>query len=248
MFPLFASGRSIAYSLLAALLPACLLPTASFAEVLVGSAAGVRQLVDEAVEHFKDSKGVVVSASYSSSGKLFQQILSGAPFDVFVSAHPSWVDRLEKGGVKLLRRDWAELDTVVWSVKEGFGRISSVLEGKGVYATVDPSVGPSGEMAVKFLKDRGVYEDLISRKRLVFLPDTTRVVLAVRSGAVDGALLAAVAVRSLEGESEVLPGYSLVATVALLSLEKEEARSFFDFMFSKSFRGSLIKLGARPLF
>lgn len=249
MWRLFASGspRKAFLVLLLASTFSQLIPEVSRAEVVVASAGGFRQLVEDLVKGFGDLKGGRASATFGSSGKLFQQISAGAPFDVFVSAHPSWVDLLEKRGVKLLRRDWAEVDLVVWSTKEEFAKISSLLEGRGVYATVDPSVGPFGERAVEFLRSKGVYEGLVSKGKLIFLADLTRAVLAVRSGAVDGAVLGRTSVGGLEGSFEAIPGYRVLATVALLS-DKPEARAFFDFMFSDFSRRLLKEMGASPLF
>ena len=66
-------------------------------EILVAAASSMTPALTEiATEFEKINKDIQVTFTFGSSGKLAQQIKSGAPVDVFISASSSDMDTLEK--------------------------------------------------------------------------------------------------------------------------------------------------------
>jgi molybdate transport system substrate-binding protein len=61
-------------------------------------AASTADAVKELIKDLEKQKGVVVEVSPGPSNGLAQQILKGAPADVFLSASENWVDALRKEG------------------------------------------------------------------------------------------------------------------------------------------------------
>lgn len=82
-----------------ALAAALLLPLpAAAAEVVVFAAASMKTALDPIAEAFQQATGDRVTISYAGSNALAQQILQGAPADIFISASSQWMDEVEKGG------------------------------------------------------------------------------------------------------------------------------------------------------
>ena len=67
-------------------------------EITVFAAASLKNAMDEVADGFEAAAGHEVTVSYAGSSALARQIELGAPADVFISANPGWMDRLEEAG------------------------------------------------------------------------------------------------------------------------------------------------------
>lgn len=82
-----------------ALAAALALPLPAAAEeVVVFAAASLKTALDPIAQSFQQATGNRVTISYAGSNALAQQILQGAPADIFISASPEWMDEVEEGG------------------------------------------------------------------------------------------------------------------------------------------------------
>ncbi len=66
--------------------------------VTVFAAASLKTVLDEIVPGLGATLGVTAQVSAAGSSALARQIEAGAPADIFVSANPGWMDRLEAAG------------------------------------------------------------------------------------------------------------------------------------------------------
>lgn len=67
-------------------------------DVTVFAAASLKTALDPIAADFQAATGHQVAISYAGSGALAQQIVSGAPADIFISAAPQWMDEVENAG------------------------------------------------------------------------------------------------------------------------------------------------------
>lgn len=76
-------------------------------EVVVFAAASMKTALDQVAAEFEAATGHEVVVSYAGSNALAQQILQGAPADIFLSAAETWMDEVEKAGLVVpgTRRD-----------------------------------------------------------------------------------------------------------------------------------------------
>lgn len=74
-------------------------------EVTVFAAASLKNALDEVAEEFSEESGHKVTVSYAGSGKLAQQVVAGAPADLFISANVQWMDEVEKAELVQERQD-----------------------------------------------------------------------------------------------------------------------------------------------
>lgn len=79
---------------------ASLLPAAAGADqITVFAAASMKNAMDEISARFAAETGDTATVSLAGSSALARQIQQGAPADVFISANPDWMDRLEEDGL-----------------------------------------------------------------------------------------------------------------------------------------------------
>ncbi|HIJ91493.1 MAG: molybdate ABC transporter substrate-binding protein [Desulfobulbaceae bacterium] len=75
-------------------------PVGAETELLVSAAASLTESFKELTKAYEmKTPGVKVRCNFGGSGTLMQQIVQGAPADVFVSADKETMDRAEKGGL-----------------------------------------------------------------------------------------------------------------------------------------------------
>src|SRR6478609_8847288 len=68
-------------------------------KILVAAASDLKFALDSIVVAFKKNNNNVVDVTYGSSGKLFEQISNGAPFDIFFSADINYPKQLKEKGM-----------------------------------------------------------------------------------------------------------------------------------------------------
>lgn len=114
-------------------------------------------------EKFEASSGQAVRVTTASTGKLYAQIVNGAPFDVLLAAdedHPLLLE--ESGlGVKGTRFTYAIGRLVLWSGDSSLKGADCEHElanlGKRRLAIANPVTAPYGEAAKEFLEAAGLW-------------------------------------------------------------------------------------------
>lgn len=84
---------------LACLIAATLAAPARADEVVVFAAASLKTALDAVAADFQTATGHSVIISYAGSNQLAQQIIQGAPADIFLSAAVNWMDAVEDEGL-----------------------------------------------------------------------------------------------------------------------------------------------------
>lgn len=88
------------------LLLALTLATPALAEeVTVFAAASLKTALDPIAADFQTATGHTVTISYAGSNALAQQIIQGAPADIFLSAAVNWMDEVERNALTTARKD-----------------------------------------------------------------------------------------------------------------------------------------------
>src|SRR5690349_25109175 len=66
--------------------------------VVVLAAASTREVVQECAKQFTKETGIEVKVSADDSSKLAEQIVNGAPADLFLSANVKWAEHVKEKG------------------------------------------------------------------------------------------------------------------------------------------------------
>ncbi len=134
------------------------LPLSSSAETIkVAVATNFTSTMNVLVAEFEKSSGHEVDLSFASSGKIYAQIINGAPYHAFFSADQTTPEKLEIVGkaVPGTRFTYAIGALALWSAKPNFidGQIQVLKTGQfNKIALANPKLAPYGAAAVEVLE------------------------------------------------------------------------------------------------
>ena len=144
------------------------LSVSAYAQVKVFVAASLIELMEEAGREFEAETGQSVGLIVAGTSTLAQQIVAGAPADIFISANRDWLEfvRNRAGfgkGVPLFSNKLVVVkpensDLVLTDLAD----LPDILQGQRL-AIGDPDQVPAGIYAQQALRAAGVWEDVAGR-------------------------------------------------------------------------------------
>ncbi|HTC95068.1 MAG TPA: molybdate ABC transporter substrate-binding protein [Terriglobales bacterium] len=164
-------------------------------ELHVAAAADLNFALPEIAKAFEAQTGTKVLLSFGSSGNLFAQIQSGAPFDVFCSADMEYPRKLALAGQAVPRtfQQYASGRLVLWVRNDS----KLNFERDGIKALLDPSIkkiavanpehAPYGRAAVAALQKSKLYDQV--KEKLVLGENVSQTAQFVTSGNADAGLI-----------------------------------------------------------
>ena len=236
--------RRIAALIVSALLTAGLSVRSAVADAtLVFAAASLTDVLQEVIAAFEAETGYRVVPSFAASSTLAQQIVSGAPANVFLSANERWMDYVEDAGLirtgtrtDLLANRLVLIAPAGNAGAEGFGTLADLPAhlGDGRLTLGDPDHVPAGLYARQTLEDLGLWPALEGRlaptadvRRALFLVERSEapfgIVYATDADASD--LVETVAVLPEDGHAPIVYPAAL-----LTGPDDPVAVAFFDFL------------------
>ncbi len=220
-------------------------------EITVAAASDLRPAFEELAARFEAETGTRVRFSFGSSGQLREQIISGAPFDLFASANGAFVDDVIAAGrgIAATRANYALGRIVLWSAP-GVRLPGSIDElTDPTYrriAIANPTHAPYGLAAEQALMSAGVHGQV--RARLVYgenIADTLRI---IDSGNADVGIVALSLAIANGGEFTLIPAnlhapleQALVVTAT--GRRAEAAAAFASFIGSPAGREVMVRYG-----
>jgi molybdate transport system substrate-binding protein len=177
-------------------------------EITVAAASDLRVAFEELGERFTAETGTTVTFSFGSSGQLREQIVNGAPFDLFASANVDYVDAVIEAGVGVAdtRADYGYGRLALWAPP---GRaVPSAVEDLADprfrrIAIANPDHAPYGQAAVEALEAAGVREAVTDR--LVYGENVSDTLRLVQSGNADVGIVALSLVIADGGNHVLVP-------------------------------------------
>ena len=237
------------------LLGLALVPQAVAAEVKVAVAANFTAAMQQLAPVFEQRSGQRLSISYGSTGKLYAQVVNGAPFEVFLSAD-------DRRGSDLIRQGYAVAGSefiyasgrlALWSRQPGLVDAEGAILQSDSFrklAIANPKTAPYGAAAVETLQALNLYEKL--RPRLVQGENIAQTQQFVHSGNAELGLIALAQVKSLvpaqQGSYWLVPAslHRPVRQQAVLlkrGKQSQTARAFLVFLQSTEARAIIRNLG-----
>lgn len=225
----------------------------------VAAAASLRYALDEAATAFHRQTGKSVRISYGASGSLVQQIESGAPFELFLSADEAHVFRLadkrltpDRGRIYAVGR--LTLATPAGSRLVLDPRLAGL--GKGLaagdvrrLAIANPETAPYGARAREALTTAGLWGK--AKPKLVTGENIGQAFQFVATGGADAGLVSLSLVKSpgFTGRYVVVDSalhQPLVQRMVLLEKAGPEARAFHDWLLTRPGQAVLARHGYAP--
>ena len=229
-------GTLVAISLLA------LIACGGERDLLVFAATSLRDPLTEVSRKYEEDSGVSVDLSFGASQSLAQQIASGAPADVFISAGTAPVEFLEERNVTsndgALRLLGNELVVVMLEEGEEIRSLGSLTSDSiDRLALADPSLAPAGAYAREALQSEGLWDGLQSR--LIYGKDVRAAMTYVEVGNADAGIVYRTDARSSDSLDVVhtveptLHSTIVYPAVAINdSSNREDIADYLDFLSS----------------
>lgn len=228
-----------------------LVSPAAAAEVRLSVAPVLTDAARDLISAYEQqAEGVRVLPNVAASGSLAKQIVQGAPADIFISAHPQWMEflvekqRIPADGVRILARN-----ALVFVGRKGLAVTSLAdLDQLGRIAIGSPKSVSAGLYAEQALRAAGLYEPL--QGKLIMAKDVRQALVYADRGETDGAFvfrtdarLAREAVVLLEVPAALHDEVRYPMGMTATGAEKPEAVAFFAFLQSPAATRILQKHG-----
>lgn len=223
---------------------------AQTAEITVAAASDLRPAFVELGAMFTAATGTKVTFSFGSSGQLREQILNGAPFDLFASANAEYVDEVVAAGRGQgdTQADYAFGRIVLW-VPSGEPPKSVTELADSRYrriAIANPSHAPYGLAAQQALESAGISEAV--GPRLVYGETVSDTFQIAKSGNVDAAIVA-LSLAIADGSAYTLIPAEMheplrqALVVTSTGQRGQAARAFAQLLASPSGRDVMVRYG-----
>jgi molybdate transport system substrate-binding protein len=222
--------------------------------VRVAAASNLRFILEEIkIQYLKMNPNSVIEISLGSSGALTQQIIHGAPFDIFMSADISFPQKLQDEGCTVgAIKTYGFGKLVLWSNTLDVSKGMSILGEKKMkrIALVKPEIGPYGEVAVQCLKFYKLYEVL--KPKFIYADNVSQAAQFAETGNAEAAFIAYALVLGPELKNKgtyFVPdpkSYKPVEQALVLlknSKGNQEALKFKDFVLSDACKPLFEKYG-----
>ncbi|AOW09046.1 molybdate ABC transporter substrate-binding protein [Flavobacterium gilvum] len=162
-------------------------------KITIVAATNLKVALDSITTVFKiQYPNIDTQVTYGASGKLFEQISNGAPFDLFFSADMDYPNQLkEKKLTSSEIKMYAIGKLAIWSKKTDPNKrkINSLLDANiRKIAIGNPTTAPYGEKAIESLKFYKVYDKV--KSKLVFGENITQAAQYATTGAADVGIIA----------------------------------------------------------
>lgn len=130
-------------------------------EMYVAVASNFTATSKAIAKEFEKETGHQVKLSFGSTGKLYTQIMNGAPFQVFLAADAKHPEKLAQNGegIKETLFTYATGKLVLWSLQENPHQLFNENKFKKL-AIANPETAPYGTAAVETLKSMNRWEEL----------------------------------------------------------------------------------------
>ncbi|AGH51077.1 molybdate ABC transporter substrate-binding protein [Sphingomonas sp. MM-1] len=232
-----------AFALAGSLAPAAIAAPAD--EPAIAAAADLNAALPQIADLFRRKTGRTVKLTFGASGNLTQQILNGAPFQLFLSADESYVARLAEAGRTvdggtLYATGRIGLFTPRGSPVKADGRLAdlaaAIRDGRlRKFAIANPEHAPYGRAAREALTTAKLWDAI--QPRLVLGENVAQATQFATSGSADGGIiplsLAMTPQVQAAGRFALIPAEwhkPLRQRAVLMKGAGETARAFYAFM------------------
>ena len=240
------------------------LPGLAYAQAdgpVIAAASDLQSTLPQIAESFRAKTGKRVRLTFGASGALTQQIENGAPFEVFLSADESYVQRLEKAG----RTDGAGalyaigrigLFTPRGSPLKADGSLKdlavAVRDGRlKRLAVANPDTAPYGRAAREALTTAGMWSAV--QPRLVLGENVAQATQFATSGSAEAGIIPVS--LAMTPQVKAAGSFALIAAslhkplrqrVVLVKGAGETARAFYRFVLGSEAKIIFVRHGFTP--
>ncbi|AGP48342.1 molybdenum ABC transporter substrate-binding protein [Psychrobacter sp. G] len=231
-------------------LPAEINNTAESSQILrIAAAANLSDVLPEIIEGYKTDKGLPdqeIEVTFASSGKLYSQIISGAPYDIFLAANQDFpaqlLNEVFKGDANHTPFTYTQGQLSIYSATKAVGvfdqnTLTELLNSndKSKITIANPELAPYGASAKSYLKTQNLYDALIAQKRLIQAENIGQAFQYAHTGSVDYGFVAhsqVIAMKAIPEHFYLLPptSYPAILQDGILITNEANAADFTDYL------------------
>ncbi len=232
-------------------------PFATASETItIAVASNFHATAKRVAERFTDETGISVRISAGSTGKLYAQILNGAPYDAFLSADVVRPQKLISNNQAVSNSlfIYAVGELMLWSIDERFREsdcVAALIDGDFSHlAIANPDTAPYGLAAREYLMQIDAWED--TSGKIVYGENISQTFSFVATGNADLGLVAATQLVVNSGYSTTCAvpidgpdSPSIEQAAVLLSRAESDASAiaFLDYLQSAKIKAMLGREG-----
>lgn len=163
----------------------------------VAAAANLRFVFPELISEYEQSSQYKINVTYGASGNLATQIIHGAPYDVFFSANPLYIETLiEQQKHRGQPIDYAHSEIVLFANQHSSLTLDTELQGLKQaieqnqlekFAIANPTHAPYGKLAQNLLMEANLWE--VVQPNLLLAESASQTLQFALTSNVDGAIL-----------------------------------------------------------
>jgi len=226
-------------------------------KITIAVAANMQYTIQALITEFNKTDKTKIEVVLGASGKLTQQIMQSAPFDIFISADTAFPQKLAEAGFATEpQKVYAQGLLVLWSTKPGIQPAADLklLLNDAIHhiAIAKPATAPYGAAAEFILKKYNLYDKISSK--LVTGESITQTSQFIATQAADIGFTAKAIVISdeMKGKGKWIElkqkDYPPIKQAAVLLKYAQEnnaaaAKKFYDFLFSSKAKTIFKKFG-----
>ena len=231
-------------------LPAEINNTAEPSQILrIAAAANLSDVLPEVIKGYKTDKGLPnqeIEVTFASSGKLYSQIISGAPYDIFLAANQDFpaqlLNEVFKGDANHTPFTYTQGQLSIYSATKAVGvfdqnTLTELLNSndKSKITIANPELAPYGASAKSYLQTQNLYDALIAQKRLIQAENIGQAFQYAHTGSVDYGFVAHSQVIAMKATPEhfyLLPptSYPAILQDGILITNEANAADFTDYL------------------
>ena len=215
----------------------------------IAAAANLSDVLPEIIEGYKTDKGLPnqeIEVTFASSGKLYSQIISGAPYDIFLAANQDFpaqlLNEVFKGDANHTPFTYTQGQLSIYSATKAVGvfdqnTLTELLNSnnKSKITIANPELAPYGASAKSYLQTQNLYEALIAQKRLIQAENIGQAFQYAHTGSIDYGFVAHSQVIAMKAKPEhfyLLPSTSYPAILqdGILITNEANAADFTDYL------------------
>jgi molybdate transport system substrate-binding protein len=210
-------------------------------KIMVAVDANFMKPFEDIAVLFETRTRIHAEPTFSSTGKLFAQIIEGAPYDVFLSADEIRPKELFQKGLSGKPFVYAKGEVILWTARRD---LCNALDWKAVLARGDvkkiaianTETAPYGTVSMIALKNAGIWDDL--HDKFIYSQDVAQAFQYAYTGSVDASFCALSSALSEQGRTgcylvvKDAPAVVQAACMLTRTQQKTAAEKFAAFLLS----------------
>ncbi|WP_352258354.1 molybdate ABC transporter substrate-binding protein [Psychrobacter sp. TB55-MNA-CIBAN-0194] len=231
----------------------------------IAAAANLSDVLPSIIDAYQADKNLAesdIEVTYSSSGKLYAQIIAGAPYDIFLSANQEFPAKLadEKEGshsneITHPPFTYAQGQLALYSVTKSLNELNIdsladvfMNDATAKITIANPELAPYGASAKAFLESENLYEPLSKQKRIIQAENISQAFQYAHTASVDYGFVAQSQLIAIKAKPEQFmtlnpDTYPAILQDGIVISDSDMAVDFTDYLRSPAGQQHFLQAG-----